>query len=185
MITAVLIEDPSQIQGNVIPPNSNPNDYIGFIQYQNLDKVHIKGASFSGKWFTKEGISIYSNFSYQKSKKESQFSLENRQSGSPKWSGNASAIYENDRFFASLAISYIGNFLTSEGHILPSYKISESWSGRFNLGIKNIFNPKMKLTLTVINPFDFKGRTPLSPAFIPSEGKRSDRSAVISLSYGF
>lgn len=185
MITPVTIKDPSQIEGNVIPAGSNPNDFIGFLQYQNVDKVHIKGASFSGKWFMTEGISIYSSLSYQDSKKETQSSLKIRQSGSPRWTGNAGAIYESEKIFASLAFSYIGSFLTSEGHPFPPYKITSSWSGRFHFGVKNFFSPKMKLTLTVINPFDFKGRVPLSPVFVPSEGRRSNRSAVLSLVYDF
>lgn len=185
MITSVKIENPSQIEGNVIPKGSNPNDYIGFFQYQNVDKVHIKGATFSGKWFIKDGISIYSNLSYQDSKKEYESSLKVRQPGSPKWTGNAGAIYENEKIFSSFALSYIGSFLTSEGHPFPPYKITNSWSGRFHFGIKNFFSPKMKLTLTIINPFDFKGRVPLSPVFVPSEGKRAERSAMVSLIYGF
>jgi iron complex outermembrane receptor protein len=186
LITSVTITDPSQIEGNVIPNGANPSDYIGFTQYQNANKVYLKGASFSGKWYLKDGVSLYSNLSYQDVKKESNFSENKvRQNGSPRWTGNFGAIFESEKVYASFAFSYIGSFLTSEGHPIPTFNVSNSWDGRFHLGIKNFLTPKMKLTFTVINPFDSNGKVPLSPAFIPSLGKRNDRSAIVSLVYGF
>lgn len=184
-ITLVTIESPSQIQGNVIPPNEDPNNYIGFSQYQNRGEVFIDGISFSGKWFFKEGLSFYSNISYQNVRNKVKMKSDFRSFGSPRWTGNCGIIYETEKIFTSFALSYIGNFLTSEGHIEPPYKISDSLSGRLHLGIKNFITPKMTLTLTIINPFNFEGKVPLASSFIPSTGKRYDRSAIISLGYSF
>jgi outer membrane receptor for ferrienterochelin and colicins len=183
-ITSMNIQDPSQIQGDVIPAGANPNDYIGFSQFQNQGDVHIKGASLSGRWMAKDGISLYSNFSYS-DVKEKYLSETRKKNGSPKMTWNLGALYENEAVFASLALSYIGDFLTSEAHSVAPYKISNSWDSRLNFGVKNFFNPSLRLTLTVINPLNSNGKVPLSSDFIPAVGKRNDRAVIVSLAYRY
>jgi outer membrane receptor for ferrienterochelin and colicins len=183
-ITPLVIQDPSQIQGDVIPAGADPNDYIGFRQFQNQGDVHIKGASFSGRWTAKKGMSLYSNLSYSDVKEKYQFS-KGRKNGSPRMTGNLGLLYENEDIFASFALSYIGNFLTSEAHSIPPYKIGSSWDSRLNVGIKNFLDPSLKLTFTIVNPLNSSGKVPLSPDFIPAVGKRNDRMAIVSIAYQY
>lgn len=184
LIDFVTIEDPLQIQGDVIPAGKKPSDYIGFTQYQNTNKIYLEGIAFSFKWNSYHGFSIYSNASYHYvTKKENHH--KDRLKGSPKWTFNLGTIYENERFYTSFALSYIGDFLTSDGHTVEPHKICDSFDGRFHFGLKNFLNKKMKLTFTIVNPFKFNGKIPLASSFVNSIGKRNDRSAILSLTYGF
>lgn len=184
LIDLKTITDPSQIQGDVIPAGKDPSDYIGFMQYQNTNKIYLEGVAFSARLNSFHGFSFYSNVSYQyASVKEN--NLKERLKGSPKWIFNLGTVYENERLYTSFALSYIGDFLTSDGHYIEPHKIYNSIDGRFHFGLKNFLNKKMKLTFTVINPFKFNGKIPLAPSFVNSLGKRNDRSVILSLTYGF
>lgn len=186
VILPVVIQDPSQIEGNVIPVGSNPNDFIGFIQYQNAEKEKINGISFGGRWFLSDYFNFYLNFTYSDTKEKEKGSYKyERELGSPKKLGNIGFLYENQKIYATFAISYIGDFLTDDGHREKPFKVSNSFDSRLNIGIKEFLHPNLRLNILVINPLNSYGKVPLSSAFIPSIGKRNDRSAIISLNYQF
>lgn len=186
LIDSVTIEDPSQIQGDVIPVGKDPLDYIGFFQYQNTNDIYLEGAAFSVRWNSFHNFSFYSNVSYQYAT-EKENHHKKRLRGSPKWTFNLGTVYEDERFYTSFGLSYIGDFLTSDEYPIEPQKICNSLDGRFHFGIKNFLNKKMKLTFTIINPFKFNGKIPLAPSFVNRNriGKRNDISAILSLSYGF
>lgn len=178
------IENINEIEGNVIPPNSNPQDYIGFQQYQNGGTIFIKGLSSSFNFVSKSGIRSYLNISYYDVYEKENLQKE-RKKGSPRWSGNCGILHEGEKSYFSLSLSYLGDFLTSEGHRLKPFKVTNSYDGRVNFGIKNFLKKNLTLNLLIINPFNFSGKVPLSSDFVPEIGKRNDRSFILTLKYTY
>lgn len=182
-IVPVTITDPSQIQGDVIPAGIDPDGFIGFSQFQNQEKVKVRGASLSLKRRFKQGLSAYSNISWQKAGYSD--GSDQRLSGSPSLMGNGGLSYESGKYYGGIAVCYLGGLYTSEGHIEVRHKIHGSWDGRLNLGVKDIFKTGLRIELTVVNPFNSGGAAPLSPAFVHDASSRYDRAAYVSLIYGF
>lgn len=176
-----VIANPSEIQGDVIPQGKNPDDFIGFVQFQNGNDIKIKGASLSLRQFFSKGLALQTNISAQKVENEDG----ERLSGSPRIISNLGLSYSTSRVTVSLALSYLRGTLTSQGRKIEPYEIKNSFDGRFNLLFKDFPFRKTSLGLFVINPFNCNGYVPLSPAISWEKGKRYDRTFLISLKYGF
>jgi len=166
LIGAVTIEDPSQVQGGVVPPSGNPDDFIGVLQYQSQGDVKSHGFGLSARAVSGNARG-YVNVAYARAALDRPDT--STLAGSPSLLGSAGISYRLRAFTAGLSAQYVGaqRLDDSRGESFQSGRFFDSnlrlaWDT--HAGIYPI-----SFIVDAQNLFNASGTVAASPVYTPSE----------------
>ncbi len=183
LIQAVTIEDPAQAQGGVLPPSGDPNDLVGFLQYQSAGDVRSVGVG-AGARFKTRPLSGYVNVAYAHGKLTAMDGTTADLPATSEWLGSGGISYEHGPWTVALCARYVGR------HSLDPSRQETGAAGGFleanaRVAWRARFTYPTQFFVDVRNLLDGKGDLSASPIYTPSRVPIEGRQVLLGVTARF